>query len=130
MYVYMYVYIIQMYIYDVYNTVQVGISGDENNSVLDGSCSDDEDNSVMKWTSKGRSGSWVGIRVGSATSVSQSISHSSSSSSTKTPIVMYVMTSSHTWSAGTSDFSSRMVEAAGSGSIVGIGGTKSVVGIS
>lgn len=43
----------------------------------------------------------MGIRVGSTTSVSQSINLSSSSSSTNITTGMDALASSHTWSAGT-----------------------------
>lgn len=69
--------------------------GDKDNTVLDRTCSDYKDKSVLNGTSgddetlvqegtSDREGSLVG-RVGSSTSISQSISPSSSSSTTNIP---------------------------------------------
>lgn len=83
---------------DKYNTVLDGTSGNEdNNTVLDRTCSEDKSNFVLDGTSRNRRGSWVGIRVGSTTSVYQSMSHSSCSSSNKTPTGADFMAGSHTW---------------------------------
>lgn len=84
--------------------------GDDNNSELDRTSGDerlelvrtsvDKETLVQEGTN-GREGLWVD-RMGSITSISQSISHSSSSNTTNIPTVTDVVAGSQIWSAGTS----------------------------
>lgn len=79
-----------------------GRSSNDEQTYVQNRTSGDKEHSVIDWTSgyeehSAMDGTWVGIRVGSATSISQTMSYSSSS--TNIPTGMDLMASS-TWSAG------------------------------